>query len=553
MRGRRSRTLVLVCCAAPVLWGGPMATAAPAAPLAAVPFDVDGNGVADLVIGAPGEDTGAVRDAGSATVLLAGTPGVGQSGYAFHQGRPDIRGGAETGDRYGSAVASGDFDGDGHADLAVGVPGESGARASSGAVSVLYGASTYPSYRDDFWSQDSPGVPGGDEAGDAWGSAVAVGDLDGDGYDDLAVGAPGEDIGSASDAGAVTVLYGSSIGLTSARSVMLNQDTPGVEESAEPVDDADTDLHRGRDGFGSAVAIGDTTGDGRDELVVGVPNESVEVDGGAFIAGGGAVHVLLGRTGGVTGEGSSYWTQDSPGVLDQAEEQDALGDRAPGDAFGSALAVADVDGDGLGDIAVGIPREKVSQNGDETPYLQGAVALLRGDATGATASGNQFWHQDSPGVPGLARASDRFGASVALGDVDGDGRADLAAGAPGDSTGDSPTFESLGWGAVVVLRGSTDGLTTTGAQYWSQRTPGVPGIAEDGDAFGASVSLQQHGRGEQADLVVGVPGENGASGQVHVLYGSASGVITSGTTTLTQDTAGVPGIVEAGDAFAVVR
>ena len=98
-------------------------------------------------------------------------------------------------------------------------------------------------------------------------------------------------------------------------------------------------------------------------------------------------------------------------------------------------------------------------------------------ATGAglTATGSQLWSQESPGVAGTAEGLDRFGAALASGDDNGDGRADLVIGAPG---------ENASSGVVHVLYGSAAGLTATGSELWSQDSPGIDGIAEQGDFFG---------------------------------------------------------------------
>ncbi len=117
----------------------------------------------------------------------------------------------------GTALASWDFDADGHADVAVGIPDKRlGDAFGAGAVLVLYGSPSGLTARDQWWTQDSPGVKGASESWDSFGSALAAGDLDGDGYADLAVGAPREAVGSAEQAGAVHVLYGAPTGLTAA-------------------------------------------------------------------------------------------------------------------------------------------------------------------------------------------------------------------------------------------------------------------------------------------------------------------------------------------------
>src|SRR2546429_4761819 len=105
----------------------------------------------------------------------------------------------------------GDFDGDGEADIAIGVPTEdAGTVADAGSVNVLYGSGGgLASDGNQFWNQDSPDVLDQAETGDQFGFAAAVGDFNADGFSDLAVGVPFESIGSTASAEAVAILYGS--------------------------------------------------------------------------------------------------------------------------------------------------------------------------------------------------------------------------------------------------------------------------------------------------------------------------------------------------------
>jgi hypothetical protein len=103
------------------------------------------------------------------------------------------------------------------------------------------------------------------------------------------------------------------------------------------------------------------------------------------------------------------------------------------------------------------------------------VHVLYGSAAGLTAAGSQLWSQASPGVAGEPEGADFFGLALAAGDFNGDARAELAVGAPG---------ENVNTGVVHVLLGSAAGVTATGSQLWSQDSPGVAGTAEQGDFFG---------------------------------------------------------------------
>jgi hypothetical protein len=112
-----------------------------------------------------------------------------------------------------------DFNGDGAADLAIGAPGESlgSGQGSAGVVHVLYGsAGGLTAAGSQLWSQGSGGVGGIAEVGDGFGFALASGAINAGGQADLAIAAPGEDVGRVMDAGAVNVLYGSAGGLTAA-------------------------------------------------------------------------------------------------------------------------------------------------------------------------------------------------------------------------------------------------------------------------------------------------------------------------------------------------
>ena len=157
----------------------------------------------------------------------------------------------------------GDFDGDGYADLAVGIPQQKvGSATWAGEAQIFYGSASGLSDRDQVLSEASFGYTAGSY--ERFGAAIAVGNFDNDPYSDLAIGAPGESIGSISSAGIVIVVYGSSLGLNPSRKSMFNQNTGIIGDTSGS-----------GDGFGSALASGDFNNNSYDDLLIGVPFEDV--------------------------------------------------------------------------------------------------------------------------------------------------------------------------------------------------------------------------------------------------------------------------------------
>ena len=170
----------------------PVGTAAAAGRAELVDFN--GDNLDDLAIGAPGENLGVRADAGAVNVQYGSPAGLAGNGQVLTQGTP------EAGDRFGAALAKGRFNDDDFVDLAVGAPAEDlGRTDAAGVVTVFYGSASGLTGPGDILQQTSP------ENGDAFGSTLDSGDFNADGVDDLAVGAPGEDVGPDQDAGAVTV------------------------------------------------------------------------------------------------------------------------------------------------------------------------------------------------------------------------------------------------------------------------------------------------------------------------------------------------------------
>jgi hypothetical protein len=295
--------------------------------------DFDGDGIMDLAVGIPFDN----NERGTVNVFRGSDTGISESDVQkWTKGASGIGGTDVPGDRFGYSLVAGDFNGDNVADLAIGVPGDNTAGVHAGSSIVLYGSkgTGLVSFGSQLWSQGIGGVPGAAGAGDLFGASLAAGDFNGDNVADLAIGVPGDNTAGV-HAGSSIVLYGSKgTGLVSFGSQLWSRKSnSNLGNPAEG------------DRFGQSLSAGDFDGNGYDDLAIGVPGANV-----GDTAGAGAVIVFYGTETGLSTLRNQLWDQNG---LDNSGGAEA------GDAFGSALAAGDFNGDGVADLAIGVPGEDI--------------------------------------------------------------------------------------------------------------------------------------------------------------------------------------------------
>jgi hypothetical protein len=350
----------------------------------------------------------------------------------------------EGNDSFGYRLEVGDFNDDGFDDLVVAAIREGwSVDPDAGCVHVFYGSADGPrTDNDQRFVAEVGGLAGNRGLGDFLGEALAVGDFDDDGYDDLAFAAPSRDVNGVDRAGQVHVVFGTPGGLTVAGQQLLDDgDFGGTIE--------DGDL------FGLALAAGNFDQSGAscwslpcyDDLAIGVPGQTVlgHVDAGkVLVAPGGAAGV---QTTGVE-------------ILNQLNQAGTPGDY---EYFGQGLAAGQLDHSrnafaGYDDLAVGVPGEA-----EAAGWSQGAVYLFFGSAAGIDGSQQESVLSQQPGFKSYPPAnSDYFGTVLAIADLDDDGWGDLIAGIP-EKDG---THEDAG--AVQLLYGAlfADGFECSGSDNW---------------------------------------------------------------------------------------
>ncbi|WP_239144243.1 FG-GAP and VCBS repeat-containing protein [Streptomyces sp. SID14515] len=434
----------------------------------------------------------------------------------------------------GTAVAAGpasaarqqvDFNGDGYADMYASVPdGTVSGLKKAGYVAVYPGdAKGISPARHKVINQNTAGVPGSAAANARFGTATPA-DIDRDGYTDLLVSA---------DKGPQIILFGGESGLG----------TRAVE-------------FRGR-----GNAVGDFDGDGRTD-VAGIDR--------ADWAGKVVLSEKVGADGTVGGTRTAL-TAESVTVFESVQAVDINNDgkddllvrsgcddepdcdstslylstgtgftytpivTAPGTYLDhSSVTIGSVNGDAYPDLV--FTRQPTGLDSDmDFPSKGGAVAVVYGGPKGQNTALKPKWiTQATAGVPGADEAGDTMGASAAVGDLDGDGYGEVVVGLPGEDVGKAKDA-----GGVLIFKGRAKGITGADTKVIGQSTANVPGVDEQGDAFGGEVHVVPAAKGVPATLAVAAPGENTGQGGVWLFKGSRSGPVAKGSVSFGEASLGV--------------
>ncbi|MFC1528880.1 Ig-like domain-containing protein, partial [Candidatus Latescibacterota bacterium] len=451
--------------------------------------DINGDGKEDIILGAY-----KTYDGRGATYVVFGSATI------FNKDSIDLNTssgilkiiGKSVVDWSGYSVAAGDIDGDGYDDVIIGAhKGDPLERINAGEVYVIFGNATLHTTGEIDLSGSTPDVTRiyGDTQEDYAGFSVAAGDIDGDGYDDVIIGAHQADYSGRRHAGKTYVVFGSS-DFSTKSTIDLNGSPSGVLSIFGETED---------DLSGYSVASGDLDGNGYDEVIIGAYN-AYDTHGGTYIIGG-------------------YADIDTLSTIDLATYPDDMvivygGD--PDDHSGSAVAAGNMDGDSFDDLIIGAPGGDLQwrNNAGETNIFRG----------GPDFKNMGIIYLGLPSFELLrvigAAADDQLGSAVSVGDLNGDGYDELIIGAssanPADRNNAGETY--IIWSDMyihdrdVIDLGSKEQekITKLFGAYPEDASGEAVGVGDfDGDGF--------------KDAIIGSslsdPGDRNNAGEVYVIKG----------------------------------
>ncbi|MFZ1785203.1 MAG: FG-GAP-like repeat-containing protein [Ferruginibacter sp.] len=421
--------------------------------------DINGDGYSDVIIGAHLHDDGVNTNEGRAFVYHGSAAGVSATPNSI---RDDAN---QANANFGRSVAgAGDVNGDGYSDVIIGAYGYTdGASNQEGRAFVYHGSAAGITATPNTILDDANQVL----ALFGW-SVACAGDVNGDGYSDVIIGAYNYDDGANTDEGRAFLYHGSAVGLSTTPAIIL--------------DDADVIFAR----FGRSVACaGDVNGDGYSDVIIGAYgfNDGANTgEGRAFVYHGSAA-------------GLSATPNSTP---DDADQFNA--------SFGNSVACAgDINGDGYSDIIIGANLYNDGANNQE-----GRAFVYHGSAAGInTTAANSVESNQLNAQMGISAAS--------AGDVNGDGYSDVIVGAYFYDSGETDE------GAAFIYHGSATGINTTAAAFvQSNQANAFMGVsvASAGDVNGDGYS----------DVIVGAyEYDNGESneGAAFIYHGSVTGINTT--------------------------